>query len=115
MLTEVAQRGLLGQLPLNQIGRNARNDDLTAMGDRQQARDAVDRRAEIVAVALVRIAGMQGHADGQALDRIPLLGVERPLRLERGRDRCRPRRERDAKGVADGLEDETAAALERFP
>ena len=81
----------------------------------KQARDAIDRRTEIVAVALVGIAAVNGHAHAQSVDRIPIFRAEVVAGRRRGGDRALDVGKRGAERVADGLENATAVRLDRGP
>ena len=69
------------------------------MADRQQTRDAIDRRPEVVAVTFVGAARVQRHAHAQSLNRREIFarqaraGRRAPQRLHRAALQ-RPRRTR---------------------
>ncbi len=56
---EVAQRRLRRHLAEHEIAGNAGDQNLSAVADSEQARDAVERWAEIVAAAFVGVAGIE--------------------------------------------------------
>src|SRR5579872_1640107 len=113
MRAKVAQDNLCGQCALGELGGDARNEHLAAVTDREQARDPVDRRSEIVAVAFLRVTGVDGDAHGQPVDRAPIFLRKRALRLERGCYRRRRRREYSAKGVSNRLENVSTVSFDR--
>jgi hypothetical protein len=84
------------------------------MPDREQTRNVVDRRAEIIAVAHFGRTGMHRHPHADVGSLGPTLGRERALRVERGGDGAGRRGERRAECVADGLEDAAAMGLDRL-
>ena len=71
MLSEVAQRDPRGQHALHEVCGDARNQDLVAVADGQQARRPVHGRPEVVPIAFVRLAGMDRHPHLEAADRDP--------------------------------------------
>ena len=50
------------------------------MPDCDQPRDAIERRPEVIAVALVRVSGVERDADAKSADRGEIFGRERTLR-----------------------------------
>jgi len=66
--------------------RGARYQNLPAVRDRQQACDPIERRSEVVTVALVRLAAVDRHPH-EELDRSPIGVVEGMLRFDGGPDR----------------------------
>jgi hypothetical protein len=111
-LAEVAQRGGLREAIRHQRGRRGGQEDLAAMRGGHQARGPIDRRAEEVILALLRLAGMHGHPDAERARRRPGLGGEGELgadtRLHRG---CRGREHREGT-VARGLDQPSAGVLD---
>ena len=101
---EVDQFRFGPQLGLRHVCGGFRNQRLTAMGDGQQARDAIDALAEIIAVAGLDRPRMNRHAHRQAADGLEILARQRAQRVQRGAYRLRRRAERGAEGVADRLE-----------
>jgi hypothetical protein len=74
------------------------------MCDAEEARNAIDRGTEVIAVAFISGAGMYGGAHPQAVDGGEIFRTERALRIEHGGDRILGSRERRAERVADCLE-----------
>ena len=75
------------------------------MSDRHETGNAVDRRSEVIAVALGAFAGVNRHANAHLADRLrPGVRAQRSLRLDGGIERISRQRERAAESVADGLE-----------
>ena len=68
MRAEVLKRRLCRKAPLHEIRRDAGDENLTAVSNREQARDAIDGRAEIIAPAFLSGSGVHGHAHRQAVD-----------------------------------------------
>ena len=66
------------------------------MGEGEQARDAIEGGAEVVAVALVRRSRVDRHPRPQAVHRGEVRQAEGALSCERGRSRRFGPRERDA-------------------
>ena len=83
------------------------------MADREQPRDAIDRRSEIIAVALVRMPGVDRHSHLEAVDAGPILGGEPLLCVERRGDRVGDVVKRRAKRVAHRLEDVSVVGFYR--
>src|SRR5579871_2259783 len=75
------------------------------MADVEQARDAVQRRPEVIALALFGRAGMQRHPDAQAIDGRKILASEVALRCNRSSDAVFGASEGGTERVADRLED----------
>jgi hypothetical protein len=75
------------------------------MGDREQARDAIDRRAEIVAVALVGGACVDGRTYPQSIDPREIFAGKSALCIEDCRYGVFGPRERRAERIADRFED----------
>ncbi len=93
------------QVVATEIVRRLGEKRLTAVTSREKARDTVERRAEIVAVAHFDRAGVKRHAHAQLRSFGPRLAMERALRFEcRGKSVGR-RVERRAEGVPARLED----------
>ena len=85
VLAQVAQRRRRPAARRDQLRGRAREQDLAAVAGREQARDAVERRAEVVAVALLGLAGVQRHAHPERPGRAPGFGRERALGGQRPR------------------------------
>jgi len=89
---------------IEQTRGERRHDDLATVGRAHQARGVVDRWAEVVAVALVDLAGVHAHAHAE-IDRLrPRLGAECQLRVDRGRHRVAGAGEHRAQAVTAGGE-----------
>ena len=61
MLAHFAQRDAFGQLSAGHFCRGGGEQDLLSMGGGHDARRAIQRRTEIVAISKFRHAGMQAH------------------------------------------------------
>ena len=81
---EIFQRRLRGRILAYQIGGDARQQHLATMAERQEARDAVEGRPEVVTVAFVGGSGVDRHPNAQAVHRREVGCTERALRIERG-------------------------------
>ena len=95
------------------IRERSGEEHLTAVSDRHQPRNAVDRRSEIIRVAFLGIAGMQAHTHAQAVDTGEVFVGKGPLRVDRGGYRIRRGMEGGAKLVAHQLEDVPTVADDR--
>ena len=80
------------------------------MAEREDARDAVERRAEVVAVALLGRPAVQRHAHPQRTRRAPRFGVQRALRGQRGGERSAGVGEDRVDAIADRFEDHATRA-----
>src|SRR5580700_4087596 len=105
---ELAQRRISGQCSAYERRGLSRQQNLSAMADRQQSRDLVDRRTEVVAFALVGSAGVDCRAHAQSVDCREILHGKLPLRREHCRNGLVGPRERAAEGITDRLEDVAA-------
>ena len=76
------------------------------MADREQARDAIDRRAEVVAVAFVGGAGVKRHAHAESVDRREVFACQRALRVER---------RGDCSGAAKAAQNASPIVLKTYP
>ena len=65
LLAQIGQGRAPGELVAHQLGGGGGEQDLPSGGDRHQAGGAVERRAKIVAIAQLGLAGMQPHAHAQ--------------------------------------------------
>ena len=114
MGTDQEQLGAGRQTVLHPPGAGLADHDAATAGGGPQARRPVDGLAEVVPVALDRLAGVHGHAHTQ-LDRIgPRLGEESPLCVE-GSSSSSGGVLEDAEGavaLAPALEDDTTAVLD---
>ena len=108
---QVVEHHVVGQCIDDQLGRRARAEDLPTRRHRPQPRGAVDRPAEVVAVAELDLAGVQRHPHGDRVGGRPWLLPHRLLQFDRRRGRCRRPVEDRERGIAltAGL-DEPAAA-----
>ena len=76
MRTQIAQLRSLGIASSKSVAVYAGDDDLSAVRDREQPRNAIYDRAEIIVLALVGCTAMQRHAHRQATDPAPVFCVE---------------------------------------
>ena len=97
----------------HQLSGSARRHHLAAVGGRHQPRRAVDRRAEVVAVALVDLTGVDRHPDPDRQTGGPRLGPDRPLRLDGCCDCVGCTRERHGEAVSARGEDVARVACDR--
>jgi hypothetical protein len=104
MGAEMAQRVAILALGGDQLRCGRRDEHLAAMAERQQPRDAVERRAEVVAFTPLRRPDVNGHADRQPVDAAEIGARERLLRVDRSADRVGWPAERRAERVAARLE-----------
>ncbi len=104
MRAQIAQAASRRQLALDQLGACTREQHLAAVADREQARDAVDRRAEVVAVALVGRTGMNGRAYAQSVDCRKILCGKSALGIEYRRNGVFGTREGRAERIAHRFE-----------
>ena len=111
VLAQVEGRGWV----LHHAEGRGRAHDLAAVGERHQAGGAVDRAAEVVAVALDRLAGVDAHAHPQWGVGRPVLGGEGGLAFGGGRQRVAGPGEGNGEAVAAGGEHLAAAAVEHRP
>ena len=81
LLAEIDEHRAGRQIAVREFTGSAGEQDLAAVTDSHESRDAIDRRSEIVTVALVGCAAMQRHAHGQTADGAPVRARERPLRI----------------------------------
>ncbi len=82
--SEIGQHDIVGQGVDDEFGSGARAQDLAAGGQRPQTSGAVDRPAEVVAVAQLDLAGVQGHPDPHRLGQHPRFVADRLLQLDGG-------------------------------
>ena len=68
VFAEVAQGRARREAALCEVGRDAGDDDLAAVRHGEESRDAVDDGPEVVPVALVGGAGVQGDAHAHAVN-----------------------------------------------
>ena len=112
VFAEMAELHAVREEVANELLGGEREQDLAAVRGGEDAGDAIEGLAEIVAIALLGGAGVQGHADFQFLDLLPGGGVQSALGLEGAGEPVLRGIEGDAKGVADGLENMAAAGFE---
>ncbi|HEV8256080.1 MAG TPA: hypothetical protein VGR42_03810 [Casimicrobiaceae bacterium] len=86
---------------------------LAALGMGEQARDAIECRAEVVVVTLFGETRVQRAAHAQSAGCVPILRGYCALDRRRRADRAERRVERSAEAIADGLEHLPAVALNR--
>ena len=81
---EISKCGRRGQNGDRQFFGCPREQHLTAAPDGQQARNAIDRRSEVVGIPLVGNAGVNRHTHPESPDGTPVLGPNLALRFQRG-------------------------------
>ena len=81
---QVGEHDVVGQGVDDEFGGRTRAQDLATGGQRSQAGGAVDRPAEVVAVAKLGFAGVQCHPDTHGLPQRPGLVEDRVLQLDGG-------------------------------
>ncbi len=106
MLAEIPQTRLRRKIALHEIGGHARDEHLTAVPDREQARHAIDRGPKVIAIAFVGGAGVDRGADSKSINGREIFGGERALRVEHRADGIFWSRERGAERIADRLKDD---------
>ncbi len=114
VLAEFEERAAGRQTLMQDRGRSAGDQHLAAVAEREKARGAIDRRAEVVRVALVGCARVDRHAHVQSTHFGKVRPAQRALRRERGRCSALRPRKGDAKCVAYRLEDRTAVDRDRL-
>jgi hypothetical protein len=87
---------------------------LSPMPQGKQSCDPIERRPEVVAIALLSDSGMQSHAYTHLHRLQPQFGLQGALSGQGRSESVQRHRKRGAEGVAHGLEDETAAILDGF-
>ena len=93
MLTEIQQPDIVRQPVAHEIGAHSREHDLAAMRRGHEPAGAVERKTEVVTVALVADAGVDPYADAKrAGGGIPHLGGKRARDIRRGQHGVRRRR-----------------------
>src|SRR5689334_15293888 len=85
------------------------------MAGGKNARDAVERLAEVIAVALFRFAAVERHADPKGAGLLPRGSGQLPLHLDRRVRGIESSLKGDAEGVTHGLEDVSLALQENRP
>lgn len=95
MRPDVDQAGAFRELVGDQLGRGPRQQDLAAPAKRPQPGGPVERLPEVVPVAQLRLAGMQGRPRRERDPRRPPLPFQGPLeRQGRGHRVTRPHEDR---------------------
>src|SRR5579872_2832139 len=89
---------------MREFACDARQQHLTAVPDGHEPRYAIDRRSEVVAVALFRVAGVQAHSDLQSANAGEIFLRKGSLCLDGRVDCLGSRGKGAAKRVAHGLE-----------
>ncbi|SRR5258706_10692493 len=112
VLAQGLQYGFRRQPVPAQVVGNLGHQRLAAVAYGKKACHAVKRRAEIVAVARFRYAGMKRHPDLHARLLRPGLGREGALRSQRCGKRLRSGCESSTEGIARRLEDEAAMGFD---
>jgi hypothetical protein len=113
-LAQVTKARAGREVVLDELRDGFCQQNLAAMSDAEKASQAVERRREVVAVAWLCFAGMEGHAHAEGTRRVrPGFGQEGALGLECCTQRVRGRRECSLRAVADRLV-EGAAVLFRY-
>ena len=91
-----------------------REDDLASVGDRHQARAAVEGGTEVVRATALDRACVDAHADSDRAQLAPVLLEQGELPRRRRLDGRGGVPERRVDGVADRLEDDAAVPFDRF-
>lgn len=115
VLAEIAQLHPWGQRPVEQRRRGLRDEDLPAVAECHQTGGAVERRAEVVAVARFGVARVHAHPHAQRAGGAPLPLAERELAVHRRAERGTGRREHREDAVAGRLDHMTARGFHRLP
>ena len=108
------QRCPVGKGPFAGPARGHREERLPAVPGVHHPCDAVERRAEVVAVAQFRRPGVQAHPHADDRPSRPRLDGERLLRGQRSGQPVRRRGEGGIERVAAGLEDVAAVLADRL-
>ena len=74
-LAEIAQSHAIREMIAHHLARRQREQRLPAVRRREEARDAIERRPEIIAVAKLRRASVQRHPHLDRADFLPRLRV----------------------------------------
>ena len=96
-----------------EVGSRLRAQHLPGVRDAHQPRGSVERWAEVVTVALFRLAGVHPNPDRERTRLAPLLTFDRALRLDRRDYRLGRIREHCVHPIARHLDDEAAVPLDR--
>ena len=113
-LSQAPKRDPSRQFVPHQLLSRQGEQHLTAVSCREQASDSVERRPEIIVVALLGDSGVQGHADfeGEACGGAGGDTAQALLRLEGGFEGHGSGGEGGAESIADGLEDGASIGLD---
>ena len=111
VLAEVAELRAVREVVSHQLLRGQRKQHLPAVRGGEDARHAVERLAEVIAIALLRRAGVQGHADFQFANRAPVRRAQHALGFQRAGERVRGGVKGHAESIAHRFENEAAARL----
>jgi hypothetical protein len=104
--------GPVGERALEELRCRFGHDDLTAVGAGQEMREPIERPAEIIAVAGFDRADVDAHAHANAVNRRPVFGCERTLRVICGGNGVAGGGKRGANRVADHLENVSVPACD---
>ena len=113
MRTQISQTATRRQFSSDRVGAWTREQHLAAVAGRQQPRYAVDRRSEIVAVALVGRTYMECGAYSQPVDCRKILGGNSALGTEYRHDGVFGMREGCAKRIAHRFENVASVSSDR--
>jgi hypothetical protein len=114
VIAKIAQVRVRRKIALEQCRGRTGEQNLTAVADRQQPRNAIDRRSEVIAVALAGGSGMDCRAHRQAAQFGEILGREQPLHVEHRRNGVLRPGERGAECIAQRLENVAAPVRDRL-
>ena len=107
--SEIGQDDIVRKGVDDEFGSRARAQDLAAVGQRPQTGGAVDRTAEVVAVAQLDLAGVERHPDPHGVGQHPRFVADRFLQRDGGGGcRRRPVEDRE-RGIT------LAAGLDQSP
>ena len=114
MLPKIDEPDVVAERAVDDLRRRRRHHDLAPVPRRHQTGGEVDRRAEIVAVALNCLTGVDADTHGDRRRRRPRLGAKPPLSFDGRRHRVGRPRESGAERVAPGRKDAAARAGDRL-
>ena len=114
MFAEGAQLHARRKMVAHQFLRGQGKEHLAAPGGGKDARDAIERLAEVIAIPVFRRAGVQCHAHFQFLDALPGGGPERSLGQQGSGEGLQGGIEGHAKSIADRLEDIASLRFKRL-
>ena len=104
---------LVGWSIAEQRPAGARDEDLAAVADREEARHPVEHRSEVVAVAALGGSGVDRHPDAERPGCAPGVRGKRPLSGDRRPDRGVDAVEHGKQPVAGRLDDGPAGSFDR--